>query len=125
MFESLFGDQVGRLQLALDRSTQRHSLLVANLANINTPNYKRKDMDFTVAFDEARQNQERRHGQSLLASRSSRYADQNSSIRVDKNNVDLEREVFAIAESEMRYQVLTEFAASYFTGMKNVIREGR
>ncbi len=31
----------------------------------------------------------------------------------------------AIAESELRYQTLTEMTNRYFTGLKSVIREGK
>jgi flagellar basal-body rod protein FlgB len=113
---------VDNLQHALGRSAQRHSLLTQNLANLNTPGYKRKDLDFGIALQEevGRRNKldewRREH--------SGRQAD-TSSIRVDGSNVDLEREVFDIAETELRYQALTDMTASYFSGLKNVIREGR
>ena len=31
----------------------------------------------------------------------------------------------SIAETELRYQALSDMAAGYFAGLKNVIREGR
>lgn len=46
-------------------------------------------------------------------------------IRIDGSSVDLEKEVTAMAETELRYQALTDMTASYFSGLKNVIREGK
>jgi flagellar basal body rod protein FlgB len=41
------------------------------------------------------------------------------------NNVNLESEVMHMAETELRYQTLTDITATYFSGLKNVIREGK
>ena len=43
----------------------------------------------------------------------------------NKNGVDLEKEVMSLAETELRYQALTDMTSGYFSGMKNVIREGK
>jgi flagellar basal-body rod protein FlgB len=48
-----------------------------------------------------------------------------SSLRLDGNNVDVEREVMSIAETEHRFNALTEMTSRYFSGLKSVIREGR
>ncbi|HWA82537.1 MAG TPA: hypothetical protein VG820_03825, partial [Fimbriimonadaceae bacterium] len=46
-------------------------------------------------------------------------------IRLDGNGVDLEKEVMSIAETEMRFQALTDMTSNYFSNLKNVIREGK
>ena len=95
---------------------------MGNLANVNVPGYKRKDIDFHVMFQDAlgrpsvRQNQIDRENQ--------QKSDQ-TSIRYDGNNVDLEREVASIAETEQHYEALTQLTAGYFAGLKNVIKEGK
>src|SRR3954464_13924267 len=98
----------------MDRATLRHSLLTNNLANVNTPGYKRKDLDFNITLNDAKSK--------------FRFRDQeggpvtdNSSIRMDGNNVDLEHEVMSISETELRYQALTDMTAKYFSGLKAVI----
>ncbi|MBC8064673.1 MAG: flagellar basal body rod protein FlgB [Chlorobia bacterium] len=107
----------------MDRTTRRHSMLTGNLANANTPGYKRKDCDFNAVLDaennqaEVRMKEMRERRQQMLSDR--------TSIRVDGSNVDLEREVMSIAETELRYQALTDMTAQYFAGLKNAIREGR
>lgn len=107
----------------MDRATQRQSMLMENLANVNTPNYKRKDMDFNIALQDeiARQNGVDR---SQLA-RGGGSVGNASSLRSDKNNVDLEFEVLSITETEQRYDLLTDMTGKYFQGLKNAIREGR
>jgi flagellar basal-body rod protein FlgB len=122
LLDRLFGPHVNNLQNALGRTAQRHSLLTSNLANLNTPGFKRRDLDFGIAID-----RESDRISKLDKWRCERQgmAGQDSSIRVDGSNVDLEREVFAIAETELRYQALSDMTAQYFSGLKNVIREGK
>lgn len=114
ILDQLFSGHLDNLSRALNRTTQRHGLLINNLANVNTPGYKRRDVDFaiTLAQEEGRgsaRNDERVTG----------------GVRVDGNGVDLEQEVTALTETELRYQMLTEMTNRYFSGLKNVIREGR
>ncbi len=123
VLDQLFSPHLNNLNQAMDRTTRRHGLLTGNLANANTPGYKRKDCEFSVVLDaennqaEARMQEMRERRQQMLSDR--------TSIRIDGSNVDLEREVMSIAETELRYQALTDLTARYFSGLKNVIREGR
>lgn len=122
LLDGLFGPHIHNLEKALDRTSQRHSLLTANLANFNTPGYKRKDLDFAITLDEEVGKSSRLR--EWREQKEARESD-NTSIRLDGNNVDLEREVFALAETQLRFQALTDMTARYFSGLKNVIREGR
>lgn len=123
ILDQLFAPHLNNLDQAMDRTTRRHSMLTGNLANANTPGYKRKDCDFNAVLDaennqaEVRMKEMRERRQQMLSDR--------TSIRVDGSNVDLEREVMSIAETELRYQALTDMTAQYFAGLKNAIREGR
>jgi flagellar basal-body rod protein FlgB len=46
-------------------------------------------------------------------------------VRVDGNSVNLEQEVAAMADNEIRYQMLTDMTRRYFSGMRDVIQGGR
>ena len=113
MLDRLFSTHAQNLQNALGRTTQRQGLLTKNLANINVPGYKRQDVDFGVTLQ-----QEMRKGMAGASS-------DTGSVRTDGSSVDLEKEVFAMSETDIRYQVLTDMTAQYFAGLKNVIKEGR
>ena len=119
ILDNLFGPHTRNLEKALDRTTTRHTLLSENLANVNTPGYKRQDIDFGITLE-----QEMGRFQNSDAAGSGRTVDRGS-IRVDGSSVDLETEVASLAETELRYQMLTELSARYFRGLENVIREGR
>ena len=107
------------MQHALSRASQRHALLANNLANVNTPGYKRRDMDFNIVLEEEMNSPTNR----LSGGESGETT--GGALRLDGNGVDLEKEVMSLAETELRYQALTDMAGTYFSGMKNVIREGK
>jgi flagellar basal-body rod protein FlgB len=122
VLESLFKG-ANHFQMALGRTSTRQGMLTANLANVNVPGYKRKDQDFHImlAGENDRLSQNMQQVRDQMAQRNS---DQ-SSVRTDGNNVDLEKEVMSIAETEMHFQAVTDLTAGFFAGMKNVIREGK
>ena len=119
--DNLFGPHAGNLNRALNKTSERQSMLMKNLANVNTPGYKREDMDFSIMLDEKMDEFDTMVAERSLKSKRS----SESSLRPDKNNVDLEMEVMSIAETEARFNALTELTGRYFSGLKNVIREGR
>lgn len=116
ILSSLFGPHARNLERAMDRTTQRFGLLSDNLGNANVSGYKRKDVDFGVELENAERG---------LNRFSDPVQSGAGSIRVDGNSVDMEKEVVALAETEMRFQLLTEMTSRYFSGLKNVIKEGR
>lgn len=121
ILKSLFGAQTSNLSRALSKATARQSLLAANVSNLEVPGYKRKDMDFNITLAEA-------EGRSGMESFRNKFRDQNQasgSTRQDGNSVDMEQETLAMAETSLRYQTLTQMTASYFSGIKNVIKEGK
>jgi len=118
ILDSLFGPHLDNLQNALSRTTQRQALLTNNLANINTPGYKRQDLDFNITLKEEMD-------KAPLASAAPSNPSESNDFRLDGNTVNLESEVNAVAETELRYETLTQMTSDYFSQMKNVIREGK
>lgn len=49
----------------------------------------------------------------------------NGSVRLDGNSVDLENEVLSMTETQLRYELLSEMTSRHFRGLKDVIKEGR
>jgi len=123
MLDNLFSPQLNNLQRAMSRASERQSLLMANLANVNVPGYKRRDVDLHIAADDDANSFESHFAQ-LRAQQAQNASDQ-TSIRPDGNNVDMEKEVVSIADTEMYYSAVSDLATNYFSNLKSVIREGR
>jgi flagellar basal-body rod protein FlgB len=120
ILSNLFGPQSENYERSLNRLSQRQSVLSGNLSNINTPGYKRRDMDFAIELKQAQS------GRMLdLSEDGGAVTVQPGDVRIDGNGVDMEKEVYLLSENELRYQTMTQMTRGYFRGLKNVIREGR
>ena len=124
LLDAMYSPTFDAMQHALSLATKRETLLHGNLANANTPGYKRKDLDFNVSLDEALGNTDLSHIGNMTQSVRQATSDQ-SSITSDGNNVDMEREVQGIAETQLGFSALSQMAAAYFGDLKSAIREGK
>ncbi len=136
ILKGLFGPHADRLQSSLGRASRRHHALLGNLANVSTPGFKRRDVDFNLSLKEAgvdgRTQLRTTHPDHISSARPSRGSPGNDrldtderSIRQDGSSVDLETEIAALTETSLRYSALTMLTRRYFQGLKDVIKEGR
>ena len=124
LLDAMYSPSLDAMQHALSLASKRETMLHANLANANTPGYKRKDIDFNISLDEALgKSSASRIGDMTEATRQAE-SDQ-TSINADGNNVDMEKEVQGIAETQLRFTALSQMAAAYFSDLKSAIREGK
>jgi flagellar basal-body rod protein FlgB len=97
-------------QLALGAAARgamaRQSALAANLANVDTPGYLRKDVDFQSALQSAMAS-----GDDPRAISFSAETDAAAPVRVDGNSVDVDAESAALAENALTYDALTRVAS--------------
>lgn len=122
MLDKLFGPHINNVQRSLGQTTERQAILTANLANVNTPGYKRRDVQFGIELESA----ERKLGMQGVRNRMEPLrGPETGNVRLDGSSVNMEEEVLGIAETQMRYQMLTEIAGRYFSGLKSVINEGK
>lgn len=115
ILDNLFSPDLDNYSKAMSRTTLRQSLLTNNIANVNTPGYKRKDVSFNMTLEGAQKNL------GALPDDDAVITDQ-SSIRTDGNNVDMETEVMGLTETQLRYEALTQMTAGYFSDLKTVIK---
>ncbi len=115
ILDNLFGPDVDNYSKAMSRTTLRQSLLTNNIANVNTPGYKRQDVSFNMTLEGA----QKKFG--TLPDDDAVITDP-SSIRTDGNNVDMETEVEGLTQTQLRYEALTQMTAGYFSDLKTVIR---
>src|SRR5580704_16360999 len=113
LLDAMYSPTLDAMQHALSLASKRETMLHANLANANTPGYKRKDIDFNVSLDEALGNTPASHAAEMSAAARQLASDQ-TSINADGNNVDMEKEVQGIAETQLRFSALSQMAAGYF-----------
>jgi flagellar basal-body rod protein FlgB len=121
-------DYVNVLDKAADASWQRETVLANNIANVDTPGYKRQELDFESTL---REELGRCKHESLDAKidsvdldnlNPSVYTDMsNYSYRLDDNNVDIDVEEVEYASEQLRYEGITAGINNEFSRMKAVL----
>lgn len=131
----LFGTKV--VEKSLDASLMRNEAIAQNIANVDTPGYSRKTVSFEEQLSDAisknsfkGKRTDRRHiqiGASSIDEVKINISEDKSSLdmRLDGNNVDIEKEMAQMAENNIKYEVLIQRMIGTFNKMKTVIREGR
>jgi len=105
------------LEKFLNVASERHKLVVGNMANVDTPGYQTKDIDFRSELQNAVTNAPAnfmpvvRSVQGLLQ-------------RPDGNNVSLDREGLMLAETQMQYSLGVQLMRHEFQNLMYAINEG-
>lgn len=129
MINSNVFNYVNVLDKAADASWLRHEAISNNLANVDTPGYKRQDVDFEAAFRRALKNSKytamdsRVDNIKLSSLKPRTYTDYAAySYRLDGNNVDVDTENVMMASNQLKYNALMESVKQEFTNLRNVIK---
>lgn len=104
---SLFDTTQLSLETALRGSSLRQTLLTDNLANVNTPGYQRKDVDFHAALRSALQTE-----QPLEQVSFDDAVQADRTVRADGSGVDADQESAALAKNALEYQALVTVAGA-------------
>jgi len=107
----------------LDVNVARHKLIASNLANIDTPGYRTRDLDFRAELERA--GVENESGGLSYAS----YAPVARPVhglleRPDGNNVSVERESLLLAETQMKFSLGVQLLKDEFHGISQAINSG-
>jgi len=133
----LCGGSIELLSRALDVRSSNHNVIVSNIANADTPNYKA----FEVAVDEelrkldtgkARIQLARTQSSHLPVGRAEvdRVTLRNSpapalSLRADGNTVDLDRTMGDLSENTIKYKTSAQLIGMKFKSLLNAIQGGK
>lgn len=107
---------------AIEASWQRQELLTNNVVNIDTPGYKRKDLNFEkvlTAEVNKSQNMHQVDVDKLYGEILSPYS--NFSHRIDGSNVDIDWEMAEVAKNKIKYDALVTQTSRHLQRMKSVI----
>ena len=124
-------DYINIMDKAADASWMRETLLTNNLANVNTPGYKRADLDFGSVLERELKTfkyipldrKVRALNMDLSALNVEPYTDAaNYSYRLDRNNVDVDTENVELASEQLRYEMLTTAINEEFSRLNSVLK---
>lgn len=115
---------------ALKLREQRTTILASNIANVDTPNYKARDIDFssvlaTTQSNNMRTSHARHFGatnyQALQGEGMIKYRMPNSAA-LDGNTVEINTENSLFTENALRYQATNTFLNSKIKGVMSALR---
>ncbi|MCQ2494699.1 MAG: flagellar basal body rod protein FlgB [Lachnospiraceae bacterium] len=122
-------DYINVLEKAADAAWLRNECIANNIANVDTPNYKRQDVDFESVLA-------RELGSNCLVDMDTRVSRINTShlkvgaytdaagfsYRLDGNNVDIETENVYLAQNQLKYQGLINSISHEFKTLQSVMK---
>lgn len=128
MINSNAFDYVRVLDKAADAAWIRNEVLANNMANINTPGYKRQDVNFEGELERALgHSRYKTMDQKVAEVKDNRtlirtYTDYaNFSYRMDGNNVDIDTENVMLAKNQMKYNGLMTCLRNEFTNLRTAM----
>jgi len=133
----LFSKSMSLMGKGLDAASLRNTVISDNLANIETPGFKKSDVVFEDELKKALTRTgpiqgmitNAKHipiGQPSVPQISPAVVRQNSTtIRNDGNNVDIDSEMAAMAKNTITYSALAQLLNGEFSKLKSAISEGR
>ena len=139
MLEQIFGSSnFNYLPRAMTAASMRQEVISHNIANVNTPNYRKSTVEFEdmlareIYGDEPDGSLQmvRTHDRHLPFKSLDYHAeptmveDNTTIMRVDENNVDIDIEMANLAKNQLYFNALATEFGSYVTKLKNVITSG-
>lgn len=117
------------LNKGLDGLWLRQQVTMDNISNYSTPGYKSKFVDFENFLKSSLENFEEKttSEKNNLIQSSKIVVDKNDNLtmRLDGNNVDIEKENLQLAQTQLQYMYTVSEINSYFSKLKSVISEGK
>ncbi len=103
------------LERALAAANVRQKTLAHNVANVDTPGFKRFDLAMRSALEQ----------DAGVPLTKSVYQQSQTSLRLDGNNIDIEQEMTLVAENEAYFNAVANSLSKQLVTMRHIISEGR
>ncbi|EXJ22378.1 Flagellar basal-body rod protein FlgB [Alkalibacterium sp. AK22] len=123
------GSQAHLIKNALDASSMRQEMISSNIANVNTPGYKAKRVEFedvlkrTMDGSGMRGTHERHFGSDDLTSvRPEIRMQKGNRINENGNNVAIDTEMAELSANAIYYQALTTQLSNQYGTIRSVLR---
>ena len=122
-------DYINVLGKTADASWERNNVIANNLANVNTPGYKRQDINFEAQLRQALGKSRYESPDAKVSHLTSSelkprvFTDSaNFSYRLDGNNVDIDTESIELASNQIKYNGLVQSINQEFRNIQMVLK---
>jgi flagellar basal-body rod protein FlgB len=122
------------MEAYMTRLSQRQQIVASNLANIDTPGFKTKEVSFHATMQEllsenglTAQTTRPEHSQGMIQvfPQAQIFEVQGLTSKPDQNNVDLDREMLKLSQTSFAYSLITQMVRGKFGMIATSINEGK
>jgi flagellar basal-body rod protein FlgB len=134
-----FGQTVGMLKNAMDGAGTAHGVIANNVANVNTPNFRRSDVSFKAALAATEPNAGDPDELGLAVTSEQHFAvggaqsaqpfaitttvAQDQQMRVDGSNVDVDQEMAKLSLNSAYAQTMGQLLQNQYSRLRQAIQE--
>lgn len=123
--QALFGKTIDLLSGMLDYRAARHKVIVSNIANLDTPNFKPQELTFAASLADAAAS-----GPAATLTRTHKKhfpagPDQKATFKVQQagDKVEIDREMTSLAQNNLMYNMTVELISRKFKGINSALTE--
>jgi len=128
------------LPRAMTASSMRQEVVANNIANVNTPNFRKSNLEFEEMLAREIYGEKVPEGQLQMVRTHDKHLpfkplkvhaepkiveDNTTLMRVDHNNVDIDIEMATLAKNQIYYNSLANQLGGYVSKMRNAITSGQ
>ncbi|UOR12731.1 flagellar basal body rod protein FlgB [Halobacillus amylolyticus] len=128
----LFSETFTTLENSLNYATAKNRAISNNIANVDTPGYKAKDVVFKdvlngelSGFETKRTNPRHIPFSDNTTMPFKTITKQGTTYNHNGNNVDIDKEMNQLAKNQIQYQALVDRIGGKFRSLESVIKGGR
>ena len=118
----VFDNTVALLGTTLKYALQRHQVIATNLANVETPHYKAKDLPFEAALRSAVVRTRTNPKAPFRVAEPKPVFDISGELRADGNNVNAENEMIKLLKNSGKFNLAAELIRYKFNALRNAMR---
>lgn len=129
---SIFGGTITNLEVGLKYATLKNKTIAQNIANVDTPNYKEKNVEFSKMLAEAERDSinanrtDYRHYEFEISEPTNRvFNHDNFRYRNNGNGVDMDAQQADLAKNTIYYNALIDRVNGKLNTLNTVIKGGR
>ena len=126
---NIFGGTISNLERGLDFSATKRKAIAQNIANIDTPNYKAKTVNFNTYLSDAKKSTisayrttEKHINFDAKTSHAGISSYNNLSYRHNGNGVDMDKEQADLATNQIYYNALVDRLSGKLNTLQTVIK---
>ena len=113
------------LEKMLDVSSVKHKVIANNIANVNTPGYKKMEVSFADQLEKVLNKDSMNKFDTLQPKIVISKEDTSETVRNDGNNVDMDKEVSSLVKNTLTYSIYTQLLAKKYEVVKSAIEGSR